>query len=148
MVSRVIAVVAVSLWASLGCQEEAPVSPEPADQAGCVGRNEAQCEFPCSAIKSRRPDSTELEFMECVANEVGGSTAITCALSPDQSECRLFPTTLIAIQWRQTPCNHPVCTGLDAGLDAGDATTPALDASPIEMRDANAPQDATSDARD
>jgi hypothetical protein len=56
--------------------------------------------------------------MECIAHELGGSTAITCALAPDQSECRIFPTTLLAIGWRETPCNHPLCSERDAGVDA------------------------------
>lgn len=106
-------------FAVLACKEEVPVPEDPSDQIGCAGSNEAQCHAPCSTIKSRRPRSDDLEFMECIAHELGGSTAITCALAPDQSECRIFPTTLLAVGWRETPCNHPLCSESDAGTDSG-----------------------------
>jgi hypothetical protein len=139
MLLRVLGIVSLCLWIPLGCTEEEAVPPEPASQVGCAGHNEAQCSAPCVAIKSRPPDSDDLEFMECLASELGaGATVDTCGLSPDQSECRIFPTTRLAIGWRETPCNHPVCTGVDASLDADidasldadiDATLPTVDAS-------------------
>ncbi|HEX2878539.1 MAG TPA: hypothetical protein VHO25_03270 [Polyangiaceae bacterium] len=142
MLWRVLGLVWLCLWASLGCAEEEPVSPEPATQAGCAGHNEAQCMAPCVAIKSRRPTSDDLEFMECVASELGaGATADTCGLSPDQSECRIFPSTRLAIGWRETVCNHPVCTGLDGGLDAGQDATVLTDASSVELPDSSALSD-------
>lgn len=124
---RIFGILWVCLVVVAACQEEEPVSPEPSSQEGCAGHNEAHCAPPCTVIKSRLPRSDDLEFMECVAIEIPGSAAITCALSPDQSECRIFPTTRVAIQWREAPCNHPQCSEADAGLVAADAS---IDASP------------------
>jgi hypothetical protein len=76
--------------------------------------------------------------MECIAHELGGSTAITCALAPDQSECRIFPTTLLAIGWRETPCNHPLCVESDAA--APSQPEPLQDASLV---DSSVPSDAS-----
>jgi hypothetical protein len=117
----------------LACKEDEPVAEDPSDQIGCAGSNEAQCHAPCDVIKSRRPRSDELEFMECIAHELGGSTAITCPLAPDQSECRIFPTTLLAVGWRETPCTHPLCLESDASVDAAtdSGAGVSLDASPV-----------------
>lgn len=147
---RILMALGVCLALVAACQEEEPVAPQPGGQEGCAGHNEAQCDPPCTVIKSRRPRSDELEFMECIATAVPGYATSTCALSPDQSECRIFPSTLIAIQWRETPCNHPQCSELDAGLVAVDAASDASpDAASSNTPDSSSAADASqSDASD
>lgn len=104
-----------------GCEEKAPPNTQQTNSANgtCFGRNEAECVAPCQKVESIRAQATDYDFMECSGNEAGGSTVITCAVPPDRSELRVFPTTLIPQGWEEVGCNSGFC-GLDAGFDVTD----------------------------
>jgi hypothetical protein len=112
-----------------GAQSASPCSSDcsPSEAAGsaainstgmCFGRNEAACNSPCFAVRAYSGNEARPRFVECSDSELGGNTAITCGISPDNATCLRFTTTLIAMGWRvDTSCQNPLCS--DHADDAG-----------------------------
>jgi hypothetical protein len=108
-----IGVFLASALALNGCEETAPVDEQQMGSA-CSGLTEAECVAPCQKVASYRSGGG-FDFIECSGNENGGGAAITCALPPDRSQVRVFPSTLIPRQWVAVDCNSGIC-GFDASV--------------------------------